>query len=127
MSTRRAPRNHNYYMQYDGTQCWHDSNGQPHSYDDCPAITKPGGEEIYYLHGTLHRDIGPAHIHPDGREDWFHHGRQLTAAEIEPLMPAWLDKRTAEILEEAQKACALQSDSVIKTPPAAAITRKPGT
>lgn len=81
---RRRPPD---YTQVDGMRCWHDSNGQPHSVDDLPAITRPNGEEIYYRHGIIHRELGPAHIHPDGRGDWYHHGRQLTAAEIDLLRP----------------------------------------
>lgn len=76
------------FTQVDGMRCWHDSNGFPHSEDDQPAITRPGGEAIYYQHGTVHRDFGPAHIHADGREEWFHHGRKLDDIEVARLTDA---------------------------------------
>lgn len=82
VAKRRPPD----FTQYDGLRCWHDSNGQPHSVDDQPAITKPGGEEIYYHHGVIHRDNAPAHIHADGREEWFHHGRKLDDSEIAAIL-----------------------------------------
>ncbi len=76
---RRRPPD---FVQYDGLHCWHDSNGFPHSEDDQPAMIRPGGEKIYCLHGVTHRDFGPAHIHADGREEWYHHGRKLADHEI---------------------------------------------
>lgn len=82
---RRRPHD---FMQVDGMRCWHDSNGFPHSEDDQPAITRPNGEAIWYRHGTVHRDFGPAHIHPDGREEWFHDGRKLDDVEVARLTDA---------------------------------------
>lgn len=83
MNTPRRPPD---YTQYDGLQCWHDGNGQPHSDNDQPAMTRPNGEKIYCRHGVRHRDGGPAHIHPDGREEWYQHGNKLGEAEIIDLL-----------------------------------------
>lgn len=84
------------FVQYDGLRCWHDSNGLPHSENDQPAITRPGGEKIYYHHGVVHRDLGPAHIHADGREDWYHHGRKLDDAEVARLAEKYARKQAAQ-------------------------------
>jgi hypothetical protein len=43
--------------------------------DNGPAIKFTNGDEIWYSHGTIHREAGPA-ILSFKREEWFFHGKR---------------------------------------------------
>jgi len=40
-----------------------------------PAVVKPDGTIKYYINNQLHRDNGPAVIRPDGQQIWYCRGR----------------------------------------------------
>jgi hypothetical protein len=56
-----------------GTQEWRNQKGVLHRTDGPALIHSDGGQEWYH-HGDLHRTDGPALIHSDGGQAWYHHG-----------------------------------------------------
>ena len=73
-----------------------DSDGEYHSFNDCPAVIQDSGTLIWYKHGWPHRDGGrPAVCHADGTTDYYIDGVEQPApapesperepTEVEPL------------------------------------------
>ena len=56
----------------DGSQHWY-LHGQLHR-EDGPALIHPDGTIIYYKYGRYHREGGPAYSHPNGTQYWFING-----------------------------------------------------
>lgn len=56
------------------TQEWLDANGELHR-EDGPAVIHPNGAQEWYRHGELHRVDGPAVIHPNGTQEWYRHNQ----------------------------------------------------
>ena len=50
-------------------------SGQLHR-DDGPAIVHPDGTQYWYRNGQLHRDDGPAAVYQDGKQLWYRNGEQ---------------------------------------------------
>ena len=60
-----------------------------------PSLFDPGKTvEVWFCDALccngreFHRDDGPAVIFPDGKEEWWHHGRRLTEDEVFQLQLA---------------------------------------
>ncbi len=54
-------------------------NDQVHSYDpNEPAVTTALGTLIFFKHGKLHRDCGPAYFGPHGLVEYWLDGKQYS-------------------------------------------------
>lgn len=51
----------------------------------------------------LHRDDGPAVIHPDGIKEWWQHGKRLTEAEVSSLLGELYAKQIHEGVQNPVK------------------------
>ena len=71
----------------DGTKMWY-LHGELHR-EDGPAVERATGAKMWYLHDELHREDGPAVEHADGRRFWFLSGHEVTEEEHK--------RRTADI------------------------------
>ena len=60
----------------DGAYRVRNSSGQLHR-DDGPAIVHPDGRQYWYRNGQLHRDDGPAIVYPDGAQYWYRKSRPI--------------------------------------------------
>lgn len=60
------------HLDSDGTESWYE-NGQLHR-DGGPALIHPDGSEEWYYDGQLHREDGPAISHQDGMKGWLLNG-----------------------------------------------------
>lgn len=55
-----------------GDVVWRDSDGEPHSVGDQPAIIRKDGTKEWYQHGWPHRDGDlPAVVEPNGTKYWY--------------------------------------------------------
>ncbi|WIB65704.1 hypothetical protein [Curtobacterium sp. MCBD17_040] len=61
----------------DRTVCWVTEDGRT-------EVTEWSGIVMFHQDEELHRDGGPALIHNDGREDWYHHGTRIPAGTRDP-------------------------------------------
>ena len=61
----------------DGLKTWHDENNKLHRDGDEPAMIYPpnGKCKIWYFHGLVHRENGPAKIWNDGSKEWWVNGK----------------------------------------------------
>jgi hypothetical protein len=57
----------------DGTQEWW-KNGQLHR-EDGPAVIHPDGTQKWWKNGKRHREDGPAVIYPNGSQEWWKDGK----------------------------------------------------
>ena len=57
-----------------GYRVWRNRNGKLHR-DDGPAVVHPDGTVKWYCNGKLHRDGGPAIVYPDGTVKWCRNGK----------------------------------------------------
>ena len=53
-------------------QIWY-QHGVVHR-EDGPAVMCNGGYQAWYLHGKHHREDGPAVVYGDGDQSWYLHG-----------------------------------------------------
>lgn len=58
----------------DGSNRWYDEEGQLHRDNDKPAFIDVWGTQMWYQHGEIHRENGPAVIRSDGLEEWYKNG-----------------------------------------------------
>ena len=61
------------YILPDGTRIWLIDKRLYHRVDG-PAVLHPDGSQEWWHLGWLHRDDGPAVIGPGARLEWWHHG-----------------------------------------------------
>ena len=47
-----------------------------HLGDEKEIVVYPNGTQLWYLHGRLHREDGPAVINPNGTRHWYLDGEQ---------------------------------------------------
>lgn len=79
----------------DGVSCTLDNNGKYHSFNDEPAKIYPNGDKVWWEHGLIHRENGPAVILKDlkddsnfftsllhGKEQYWLKGRRLSYEEF---------------------------------------------
>jgi hypothetical protein len=64
------------YVLPDGTRIWLIDTRLYHRVDG-PAVVHPDGSQEWWHLGWLHRDHGPAIIGPEARLEWWHHGRPM--------------------------------------------------
>lgn len=69
----------NHYILDDGSERW-ELDDKLHRLDG-PALLLPGGDEVWYRHGEIHRDEfgdlgGPAIIRGHGTREWWKHGQK---------------------------------------------------
>lgn len=57
----------------EGVVRWHDRHGNLHR-DEGPAVVHPDGTSEWYRHGNRHRENGPALTRPDGAALWYRSG-----------------------------------------------------
>jgi hypothetical protein len=62
------------YVLPDGTRIWLIDKRLYHRVDG-PAVVHPDGSQEWWHLGWLHRDDGPAIVGPGGRLEWWHHGK----------------------------------------------------
>lgn len=60
-------------VERDGTKLWY-LHGVLHR-DDGPAVERPDGEKWWFQYGKEHRDDGPAIERADGTKQWFRDGK----------------------------------------------------
>lgn len=58
-------------------------NGKLHGYCGGPAVIAFDGTQIWFEHGVLHRDYGPALIGPNGNLEYWYHGEQYSKEEFD--------------------------------------------
>lgn len=59
----------------DGTRYWYDDQKRYHRDGDLPAVEWADGTKVWYKHGELHRENGPAYFNPNnGEEEWHQNG-----------------------------------------------------
>ena len=51
------------------------STNQIHRDGDEPAIIDPGHKMLWYKHGKLHRENGPARVNSNGYKEWYYEGK----------------------------------------------------
>lgn len=56
----------------EGSEHWF-KNGKLHR-EDGPAVIHPCGSNSWWLNGVYHRDGGPAIVNANGRKEWWTHG-----------------------------------------------------
>ena len=61
------------HVRSDGTVIWY-LHGKVHR-DDGPAVEFDDGTMQWYQNGLLHRDSGPAIVYPTGRKAWYKEGK----------------------------------------------------
>jgi len=84
---------------------WHtDADGIRHCYaegllhrEDGPAIIHPDGRQLWYLAGKLHREDGPAVVYPSGFVFWVLRNKRVTREDVLDTP----EKREAYLLEES--------------------------
>jgi hypothetical protein len=59
---------------------WGDENSFYHRDNDMPAFINTAGLVQWCQHGMCHRDNGPAVMHPNGRVEWWRHGKMIKKA-----------------------------------------------
>lgn len=64
------------HVSHHGVRCWY-LDGQLHR-DNLPAVDWPSGTSMFYQHGELHNEDGPAFVRGDGflHKAWWQHGRR---------------------------------------------------
>lgn len=53
---------------------WYNDSNQRHRVDGPAIIWKDDGEQLWYQHGVLHREDGPAIEFADGSKEWYFRG-----------------------------------------------------
>jgi hypothetical protein len=95
----------------EGNKYWYWRDKQ-HRDGDLPAVEMKDGTLGWFRHGQQHRETGPAVIHPDGREEYWLNGKQLSAEAVESLLQS---KRNILAKEDGQKLAA-EMESGLKEP-----------
>jgi len=68
------------HVNEDGTKIWY-LHGQLHR-EDGPAIECLDGYKAWFLHGVIHREDGPAIEQVGDTKEWYLHGTQYTEDEF---------------------------------------------
>ena len=75
-------------------ELWEDKEGLTHRLNG-PAVIYAGGDTIWYKHGKLHRENGPAREWPhDDVEEWYKDGKPYEPSAHELML--WKMKKKKE-------------------------------
>ncbi len=62
-----------------------------------PRMVRTGVIKQWFLYGKLHREDGPAVLHPDGSEEWYLNGVRTKAVwATDCAEPLWYEKKEEE-------------------------------
>ncbi len=81
---------HEVYENWDG-EISHFEGGSLHRDDGGPARIWPSGQSEWYYKGRRHSFTGPAIIRPDGKNQYWIHGVQISKAEYDELIGSHLN------------------------------------